>query len=265
MSTKIYNQSNIMQLVYDEANEALKVNLVGSGSPTLPNVVRLSDGTDYLTSTVVGADRALDVNIVNDIALTINHVDDSIRLGDGTVLFTSTTIGLKSALDVNLINVGLATEAKQDTANSSLSSIDTKLDGPLNINTTGLSTEAKQDAANTLLTSIDSKLTSPIVVSGTISVGDLNASKDDVAIAGTEDGTATGTVRHFVNNQRLQILAAHDREMDITYADFGTKNERITYIIYTSATFPGISAIKTINYTLVSGKYRRDSINWSIV
>ena len=265
MATNIYNSENIMKLVYDEASESLKVNLTGSGSPSLPNVVRLSDGTDFLTSTVIGADRALDVNIVNDIALTINHVDDSIRLGDGTVLFTGTAVGLKNGLDVNIITTGLSTEAKQDTANTSLSSIDTKLDGPLNINVTGLATEAKQDDANTILTSIDSKLTSPIVVSGSVAVGDLNASKDDVAIAGTEDGTSTGNVRHFVNNLRLQILSSHDREMDITYADFGTKDERITYIVYTSPTFTGVSAAKTITYTLVSGKYRRDSITWSII
>jgi len=265
MATNIYNQANILKLVYDEASESLKVNLTGSGSPTLPNVVRLSDGTDYLTSTIVGADRALDVNIVNDIALTINHVSDSIRLGDGTILFTGTISGLKNALDVNFINTGMATETKQDTSNTLLTSIDTKLSGQLNFDTTGLSTESKQDDSIALLSSIDSKLDGPLVVSGNINIGDLNASKDDVAIAGTENGLSNGVVRHFVNNQRLQILAAHDRQQSISYSDFGTKNQRITYIVYTSATFPGVSAVKTINYTLVSGKYRRDSIDWSII
>lgn len=127
----------------------------------------------------------------------------------------------------------------------------------------GVATEAKQDDTISILQSIDDKLDAPIPVTATI--GDLNAAKDDVAIAGTEDGTATGTVRHFVNNRRQQILAAHDRVQQITYADFGTKDQRITSIAYTSPTFPGITAIKTLTYTLVGNRYRRDNIIWSIV
>lgn len=107
--------------------------------------------------------------------------------------------------------------------------------------------------------------------SGTLSV-DLDAvtpptrpDPDNVLTAGSEDGTKTGTKRAFVNNQRLQILAAHDRDAEFTYADFGTKNQRITQIDYTSATFPGIIARKTITYTPVGNNYRRDNITWSIV
>jgi predicted DNA-binding ribbon-helix-helix protein len=44
------------------------------------------------------------VNILNDISLTISHTDDSIRLGDGTNLITSTAVGPKQGLDVNVIN-----------------------------------------------------------------------------------------------------------------------------------------------------------------
>lgn len=88
---------------------------------------------------------------------------------------------------------------------------------------------------------------------------------DNVLISGSEDGTKTGYKRAFVNNVRLQILATHDREQQITYADFGTKNQRVTQIDYTSPTFPGIIARKQINYTLVGNRYRRDKINWSIL
>lgn len=88
---------------------------------------------------------------------------------------------------------------------------------------------------------------------------------DNVLTAGSEDGTKTGTKRAFVNNQRLQILSSHDRSQAITYADFGTKNQRITQIDYTSPTFPGITARKIVSYTLVGNNYRRDSITWSIV
>lgn len=159
---------------------------------------------------------------------------------------------------------GVATAANQATTNTELANINTKLANPLPL-PTGAASAAKQDEAKTVLESIDSKLTNPLPVSGTVAIGDLNAAKDDVAIAGTEDGTAIGTIRHFVNNRRQQILAAHDRSQAIIYADFGTKDQRVTSIAYTSPTFPGITALKTITYTLVGNRYRRDNIIWSIV
>lgn len=157
---------------------------------------------------------------------------------------------------------GVATENKQDDTISQLSDINDKLANPLPL-PTGAATENKQDDTINILESIDDKLDGPIPVTATI--GDLDATKDDVAIAGTENGLPNGTVRHFVNNRRQQILAAHDRIQQITYADFGTKDQRVTSIAYTSPTFPGITAIKTLTYTLVGNKYRRDNITWSIV
>lgn len=102
------NHSNspggVIQTVYDKDNDSLRVTLSGSGSPTLPNTVRLSDGVGYLTSTVAGAQRALDVNVIGTgLSIIISHTDDSIRLGDGTNYITSTTSGAKTALDVNLL------------------------------------------------------------------------------------------------------------------------------------------------------------------
>lgn len=88
----------------------------------------------------------------------------------------------------------------------------------------------------------------------------------DVLIAGTDDGTTSGTQYTFVNNRRQQILAAHDLELDVTYANPATKAERITRIDFTSATFPGITIRKDISYTLVTGtKYIVDTIEWSVV
>lgn len=93
-----------MKSVYEPSLEALRVTTVASGSPTVPNIVRLTDGTDYLTTTTVGSDVALDVNIINALEINISHVDDSIRLGDGTNLITSTTVGSDIGLDVNILN-----------------------------------------------------------------------------------------------------------------------------------------------------------------
>jgi len=67
----------------------------------------LNDGAGTaLTSTLVGADQALDVNVVGgvNVEVDLSHVDDSVRLGDGTSFFTSTTIGSDIGLDVNVIN-----------------------------------------------------------------------------------------------------------------------------------------------------------------
>jgi len=87
----------------------------------------------------------------------------------------------------------------------------------------------------------------------------------NVLIVGSEDGTKAGDKYAFVNNVKLQILASHDREQEITYADFGTKKQRIVQIEYSSPTFPGVVALQSISYTLVGNRYRRDNITWSIV
>lgn len=88
---------------------------------------------------------------------------------------------------------------------------------------------------------------------------------DNVMIVGSQDGSKTGTKTGLVYNIRQQILATHDRTQQITYSDFGTKDQRITAINYTSATFPGVTARKAITYTLVGSKYRRDAITWTII
>ena len=168
---------------------------------------------------------------------------------------------VETKLDAILTEIAQKTEPS-DAQN--IRSLDSNIDS---VSVPGIATATKQDEAKAVLQSIDSKLTNPLPVSvpSGVTIGDLSANKDDVAIAGTENGTATGTVRHFVNNRRLQILAAHDRDQAITYADFGTKDQRVTQIVYTSATFPGNQAIKTITYTLIGNRYRRDNITWSLV
>jgi hypothetical protein len=102
MSTRLLNSGNIAQNVYNPSNESIQVSIVGGGSPTMPNVVILSDGVAYLTSTISGPKRALDVNIINEIEIAIDHTEDSIRLGNGVDFITTTTSGLKTAMDVSI-------------------------------------------------------------------------------------------------------------------------------------------------------------------
>lgn len=152
---------------------------------------------------------------------------------------------------------GAATEAKQDVGNTSLASIDLKVltntqlrASPLNVTETNPITGF---ATESTLQNIEAALLAPLSIT------------QPVKTAGTIDGTVGGTTFINVNNLRQQILASHNREQDITYADFGTKDQRITQVDYASVTFPSNIARKTITYTLVSGRYRRDSINWSLV
>ena len=105
------------------------------------------------------------------------------------------------------------------------------------------------------------------IVGGSLTV-DLDAfssTPDNVMLVGSKDGSKTGDKFGFINNAKSQILAADDRVQRVTYADFGTKDQRITRIDYTSATFPGITARKAITYTLVGNRYRRDEIDWILI
>lgn len=95
-------------------------------------------------------------------------------------------------------------------------------------------------------------------------VGGVSVTVDgDSITSGTVDGTPTGTERTFVNNRKNQVLAAHDLQAAYTWLDFGTKNERVSTIVYSSATFTGVTVTRTFAYSLVSGSYRLDSEAWS--
>lgn len=104
---------------------------------------------------------------------------------------------------------------------------------------------------------------------------DLNTKLLDQATAAKQDQQITqlqniNTVLidifdNVEKNIRTKILDAVDRVDTFEYADFGTKNQRITKIIYTSPTsYPGITIERTFNYSLVVNNYRRDSIVWSV-
>lgn len=74
--------------------------------------LRASDGTLLTHTDVGGKKAldvrlAEGVNVEVDLA----HTDDSVRLGDGTDFFTSTTVGADIGLDVNIINASIAVTA----------------------------------------------------------------------------------------------------------------------------------------------------------
>lgn len=83
-------------------------------------------------------------------------------------------------------------------------------------------------------------------------------------IVGTVDGTTTGTQRVIVNNKKQQVLSSHDLIESYTWLNFGTKQERVSTIIYTSATFPSVTVTRTFAYTLVGTNYRLDTSTWTV-
>lgn len=299
--------SHILQRSFDESNDSLRVNaaVTVNVDATVSEIVithvddsiRLGDGTYLTTVTVNGPKRGLDVNLINnnitsvisdgtdtlsinaDGSINVNiryfaHTSDSIRLGDGTSFFTSSTVGPKIGLDVNLLNAtlplptGASTEAKQDTIITNLGNLYTLLNtGTLKVD---------DDQTQTLLNTINTTLSSlSVTVSNEIEVKNdsgnplsVTLADEPIKMSGTEDGTPSGTEFTFVNNKRKQILDAKDRDQTITYADFGTKDQRITQIDYTAPSIgvgAGNTARKTFTYVLDGSKYRRTNITWSLI
>lgn len=297
MATNIKDSGNIMRAVYEPNTESLNVNIVGSGSPTLPSTVRISDGTGYITSSTGLGYRAMDVSIRNIPEILISHTDDSIRLGDGVSLFTGSIVGPKVGLDVSILNQisGYATEV-------TLASIVALLAGSLSVTgpltdtelraapvpvslassplPSGAATEVKQDdqitelqAIKTAVQSIDNGIPATLGQQTSANSMSVVLSSDQPALTiaepimteGSDDGTVSGTKFGFVYNLKQQVLAAHDRTAAYTYADFGTKTERVTQVDYTSSTFSGNTIRRTFNYTPSGNSYRMDSEVWTVV
>lgn len=158
-------------------------------------------------------------------------------------LVTSTTNGIKQELDVSDEN----THSALSDIGATLDSIDAGIPAAL----------GPSVAANSMPVTIASDQT-PIPV-------EMSFPEEPLKVSGTIDGTPNGTEFGFVNNLRLQILDSHDRIAQFTYADFGTKNQRITAIDYTSATFPSTIVRRQFAYTLVGNNYRRDDETWTLV
>jgi len=233
---------------------------------------------DPVTNNILGinADGSINANV------NVNHIEDSIRLGNGTNFLTTTTTGPIVALDVAVSNFpsGGATEA---TLSSILTELGQKTEpsDAQNIRVISSATDSIDVpgvASETTLSAIDAKLNSlgqktmagsvPVVLASDQTALSISLADEPIKMSGTENGQAAGPEFTFVNNVRLQILDAKDRDQDITYADFGTKDQRITQIDYTAPSIgvgAGYTARLTINYTLIGTRYRRDSLIWSII
>lgn len=76
-----------------------------------------------------------------------------------------------------------------------------------------------------------------------------------------EDGTPVDMAGISTSER---IMSANDAHPAYTWLDFGLSTQRISTIVWTSATvLPGHSATRTFNWTNVGGVYRLDSAPWS--
>ncbi len=233
---------------------SLNVNLVGTSE------VRITDGTDDLA---INADGSINSNVsatdldIRDLAFATDKVDvTGSNVGiQGTVTVQATDLDIRNlqfAQDSVDVTGSVVTETNSADILTELQSIDSKLPalGP-------------QTEANSVSVTLASDI-GPLEVNVELNAF-TNTNPDNVQLVGSIDGTATGAKYGIVNNLRLQILDSHDRIASFTYADFGTKNQRITQINYTSATFSGTTVQRTFSYTLVGNNYRRDNEIWTLV
>lgn len=237
----------VIKQVYDEAANRLRVdtgatiNLSGEMEVAIDAAsgdnIAISDGVDTLA---VNADGSINVVMSGSISATVAldaftkvPADNAIAVGteDGTQTGIKHALTVGSDLRLRVKDIGLPIALGQTTM----------------ANSTSVVLASDQAAINTRILEA------------------FSVTPDNVQLVGSIDGTKTGTKYGYVNNLRQQILSTHDREQDITYADFGTKNQRVTQVDYNSLTFPGFIARKQISYTLVGNFYRLDSINWTII
>lgn len=283
----------VLKHAFDDVTGRLRTDATLSGDVVIGDIeisqtddsIRIGDGTNLVTATVDGGKTGLDVNVINDITLDIDAASgDNIAISDGTDTLAINADGSLNAQitnEVDVRNLTFATD-KVDVSGSSVTVSATDLD-TRDLTFATDKVDVSGSSVNVSATDLDirnlSNLTDNVAIGNGANIAQVNSNSEllvkdtdlvdsleaGVILSGTDDGTLTGTKYPLINNLRQQILAAEDRQQDIFYADFGTKNQRITQIDYTSAKIGAVIARKTISYTLVGTRYRRDSIDWSII
>lgn len=262
MSTKYLNGENILRQVYDADAESLRTTAVatfsgGSISVSISHLtdsIKIGDGTNFLE---INPDGSINAVISGTMNVEIDAADgDNIAISDGT---DTLAINADGSINANVANFP-ATQAVTQSGTWDINNISGTISLP-----TGAATESTLNSVLTAVQSIDSS-TPPLgqaLMAASMPVT-LASDQTGVNISGTDNGTDSGTKFTLVNNRRQQILAAKDRVDVVTYADFGTKDQRITQIDYTSAVIGAFTARKTVNYVLDGSKYRLTNIAWTL-
>jgi hypothetical protein len=292
MSDTKLDANQVLKGSYDESNKRLRVD--AQVSATIGDTILVDADGDALD---INPDGSLNTVISGDVNIEIDAADGDnvlvVGTEDGSTTGTRHVLKIGSNLNARVQDEAagtkldnILTELNAKTEPSDVQNIRIISSATDSILVPGVATEAKQDAGNTTLTTISSTLTSidngipvalgqttmansmPVVISSDQTSLPVSITGEPLKISGTENGTPVGTEFTFVNNVKQQILAAKDRDQAISYADFGTKNQRITQINYTAPSIgvgAGYIAQKIMTYVLDSGKYKRTNITWSII
>lgn len=154
--------------------------------------IKLGDGTNLFTSTTVGADTGLDINVINS-SLTVDSTDLDVR----DLSHTQDTVHLGDGTNLTSVNASNELQTRDDDANTSLSSIDSKLVdgndiGDITVNNaSGASAVNIQDGGNS------------ITVDATdLDIRDINQTQDNIAIG---DGSSLYTNTFIGSDNILNI------------------------------------------------------------
>lgn len=265
-------------------------------NPTLLDAGQVLQGAFDETTGRIRTDA--EATILNaDIEVELDSLESSVAIGDAITgdkakvnpageLAVITDANTSSMEVFQIDHDGLNTNANLQVGNSDVSNLNPV---PVSLSP-GFATSVNQEETNALLTTqnvdianINTKLPnlgqnnsanslSVVLSSDQAAIETLveldaftKPSVDNVLLVGSIDGLKNGLKYGIVYNKRQQVLDSHDRVAEFVYADFGTKDQRITRIDYTSATFPGVIIRRDFAYTLISNRYRRDSETWSEV
>jgi hypothetical protein len=167
---KPYDFPQVLRSVFEVEDNCLRVKVIGNsggGGPELEvaidhteDSIRLGDGRNFFTSSQVDSKNGLDVNVINNpLQVNVsNEVEVTNDAGNPLPIIGTVTANLGTIADV-------ATETTLSSINSNIIKSDT--DNVTIISSSlpsGASTSALQTTANSSLSSIDSKLTSPLTV-----------------------------------------------------------------------------------------------------
>lgn len=224
----------------------------------------ISNGTNDLN---INPDGSIDVNLTAPLDVEISAADgDNISINDGT-----NTLSINPDGSINVINPNLNSNNDNililGTEDGSKLGIQHALRIDTDLNLRVFDATISNKLPNTLGQKVSNESLSVVLSSDQSSIP-VTLPDEPIILSGTENGQPTGTEFTLVNTRKQQILAAKDRDQSILYADFGTKNERITQIDYTAPSIgvgAGFTARKTISYVLDGSKYRRTNITWSII
>jgi len=218
----------------------------------------ISAGEAAITSTNISSKEALDVNVVNEIAVDLDHTTDSIQLGDGTTLVNVT---LSNELKVNdadantaLSAIQTAVEILDNAISGSEMQVDIVSDLPLAY--ADDSVTAHQGGTWTIdsitnVVSIDDNSGSITVDASDLDIRDLAYATDSVTVyQGTDPWVVSGTVIPAVPNASILATAVAGSATAVALPASPLANRKNIYIQNNTNTdiFIGSAAV-----TLASG------------